>query len=115
MASGSHAANAKEILPTSSAVRFIPRLLAAVAPATTAILREAIRTMQHNQLEDRWIIEISGQAVGMVIRDQMAFVFYAAAPRIWDLDRQGFNSLSAAEQAVRDLFYTRPASARERR
>lgn len=71
--------------------------------------------MQHNHSEDRWIIEISGQAVGMVIRDEMAFVFHAAAPEIWALDRQGFNSLSAAEQAVRDLFYTRPASAREGR
>lgn len=69
--------------------------------------------MQRNQLEDRWIIEVSGQAVGMVIRDEdeRAFVFHAAAPEIWDLDRQGFNSLGAAEQAVRDLYYSRPMPA----
>ena len=65
--------------------------------------------MRAIRIEDRWIIEVSGQALGMVIRDESAYVFHAAAPEIWSLDRHIFRSLGAAERAVKDLFYARPA------
>jgi hypothetical protein len=57
--------------------------------------------MHQSQIDDRWLIEIYGQAVGMVVRDEAAFVFHAAIPEIWSLDRQAFESLSDAERAVK--------------
>ena len=39
--------------------------------------------MHQSQVDDRWLIEVSGQAVGMVVRDEAAFVFHAAVPEIW--------------------------------
>ena len=38
--------------------------------------------MYQSQVDDRWLIEVYGQAVGMVVRDEAAFVFHAADP--WD-------------------------------
>jgi len=39
--------------------------------------------MPKSQVDDRWLIEVSGQAVGMVVRDEAASVFHAAIPEIW--------------------------------
>ena len=39
---------------------------------------------------DRWIVEHSGEPVGMIVRDEAGFVFHAAASDVWDLDRQVF-------------------------
>ena len=53
---------------------------------------------------DRCIIEISGEAVGMVIEDEGGFVFHAAAPDLWPLNRQVFRSVEAATRASRELL-----------
>jgi hypothetical protein len=60
--------------------------------------------MYQSQVDDRWLIEVYGQAVGMVVRDEAAFVFHAAVPEIWSLDRQAFKSLNDAERAVKARF-----------
>ena len=66
--------------------------------------------MHQSQIDDRWLIEIYGQAVGMVVRDEAAFVFHAAIPEIWSLDRQAFESLSDAERAVKARLQSRIAA-----
>jgi hypothetical protein len=60
--------------------------------------------MQRAQVEDRWIIEISEKPLGMVVHDEGGYVFHAAAPEVWSLDRQMFKSLGAASRAAKELF-----------
>ena len=50
---------------------------------------------------DRWIVEHSGEPVGMIVRDEAGFVFSAAAADVWKLDRQVFATMHAAQRAVR--------------
>ncbi len=50
---------------------------------------------------DRWIVEHSGEAVGMIVRDEAGFVFHAAAADVWELDRQVFPTMHAAQRAAR--------------
>ena len=49
------------------------------------------------------IIEIDGQAVGLLAAKNHEFVFYAAVLETWPLDRRVFSSRWGAEQAIRDL------------
>ena len=63
--------------------------------------------MQRAQVEDRWIIEISKQPLGMVVHDEGGYVFHAAAPEVWSLDRQTFKSLGAASRAAKELYRTK--------
>ena len=66
--------------------------------------------MHQSQVDDRWLIEVSGQAVGMVVRDEAAFVFHAAIPEIWSLDRHAFKSLNDAERAVKARLHSMNAA-----
>ncbi len=50
---------------------------------------------------DRWIVEHSGEPVGMIVRDEAGFVFHAAAVDLWGLDRQVFPTMLAAQRAAR--------------
>jgi hypothetical protein len=50
---------------------------------------------------DRWIVEHSGEPVGMIVRDEAGFVFHAAAADVWKLDRQVFATMHAAQRAAR--------------
>ena len=54
--------------------------------------------------DDRWVIEDEGEAVGVVIRDGDAFVFHAASPDVWPLDRRIFRSVGEARRAARDML-----------
>ena len=51
--------------------------------------------------DDRWIVEHSGEPIGMIVRDEAGFVFYAAAANLWELDRQMFPTMHAAQRAAR--------------
>ena len=55
----------------------------------------------------RWVIENDGEALGVVTRDGDAFVFHAASPEVWPLDRRIFRSVGEARRAARELL-TRP-------
>ena len=50
---------------------------------------------------DRWIVEHSGEPVGMIVRDEAGFVFHAAAADVWKLDRRVFATMHAAQRAAR--------------
>ena len=50
---------------------------------------------------DRWIVEHSGEPVGMIVRDEAGFVFHAATTDLWKLDRQVFATMHAAQRAAR--------------
>ena len=51
--------------------------------------------------DDRWIVEHSGEPLGMIVRDEAGFVFHAAAAGVWRLDRQVFPTMYAAQRAAR--------------
>ncbi len=51
--------------------------------------------------DDRCIVEHSGKPVGMIVRSESGFVFYAAAADVWELDRQMFPTMHAAQRAAR--------------
>ncbi len=50
---------------------------------------------------DRWIVEHSGEPVGMIVRDEAGFIFHASAVDLWELDRQVFPTMHAAPRAAR--------------
>ena len=50
---------------------------------------------------DRWIVEHSGEPLGMIVRDEAGFVFHAATTDLWKLDRQVFATMHAARRAAR--------------
>jgi hypothetical protein len=55
-------------------------------------------------MSDATIIEIRGQAAGIVARTSRGFVFYAAQAPFFSLERQHFRSARHAERAARDLL-----------
>lgn len=57
---------------------------------------------------DRCIIEIAGEAVGLLVGGARGVVFHAAAPRTWPLDRRNFASRQDAANAVRQLLRAPP-------
>jgi len=52
----------------------------------------------------RWIVEVSGRQVGMVVPEGSGLMFFAAAPEVWSMDRQIFDSVGDAERAARTLL-----------
>jgi len=54
----------------------------------------------------RWIVEVSGRQVGMVIPEGGGLMFFAAAPEVWSMDRQMFDSVGDAERAARALLHS---------
>ena len=67
--------------------------------------------MTNKQGDDRWIIEDAGEPLGMIVRDEAGFVFHAATPDLWSLDRQVFPDAHAARHAAQDMLRSkrRPA------
>lgn len=59
----------------------------------------------NNKELDRFVIEFSGQALGLVIRDDHGFVFFAAAEEMWPLNRRVFSTVDAATKASLDLLH----------
>jgi hypothetical protein len=60
--------------------------------------------MSQGQVDDRWIIEDAGEAIGMIVRDEAGYVFHAAAADVWSLDRHVFPDVHAARHAAKDLL-----------
>lgn len=52
----------------------------------------------------RWIVEVSGRQVGMVVPEGAGLMFFAAASEVWSMDRQIFDSIGDAERAARALL-----------
>jgi hypothetical protein len=58
-------------------------------------------SMNDYDYSDRYLVELAGRPLGIIIRDEAGFVFHASAPEVWSLNCQVFESRHAAEQAVR--------------
>lgn len=52
------------------------------------------------------VIEIGGEAVGVVVPDQGKVKFLAVKYHVWDLDAQRFGSAEEARAAIRRLMAT---------
>ncbi len=50
--------------------------------------------------EERYIIEVSGKGVGILVAADGAYVFYAALPEARSLDQRVFRSLEQAEKSI---------------
>lgn len=54
----------------------------------------------HETMSDSYIIEVSSQAAGIVVRDKSRFRFFSASDRFKPLEGQLFRSAREAEQAA---------------
>ena len=54
-------------------------------------------------MSDSYIIEVSSQAAGIVVRDRLGYRFFAAAQPFFRLDGRLFRSARDAERAARQL------------
>lgn len=59
---------------------------------------------------EKQVIEIGGEAVGVVVPDQDRLKFVAVKYHVWDLDSQRFNSADEVRVAIRKLI-SDPSSA----
>jgi hypothetical protein len=59
-------------------------------------------------MSDATIIEIRGQAAGIVARTGRGFAFYAAQAPFYRLEKRLFRSVREAERAARELIAPRP-------
>jgi hypothetical protein len=55
-------------------------------------------------MSDTYIIEVSSQAAGIVVRDRGGYRFFAATHRFNALEGQVFRTAREAERAARRLF-----------
>jgi hypothetical protein len=55
-------------------------------------------------MSDSYIIEVSSQAAGIVVRDKAGFRFFAATHRFNPLEGRLFRSAREAERVARQLF-----------
>ena len=53
---------------------------------------------------EKQVIEVGGEAVGVVVPDQGGFKFVAVKYHVWALDSQRFNSADEARAAIRKLM-----------
>ncbi|MCF3642602.1 hypothetical protein LXM94_21760 [Rhizobium sp. TRM95111] len=53
---------------------------------------------------EKQVIEIGGEAVGVVVPDRDALKFVAVKYHVWDLDSQRFNSADEVREAIRKLM-----------
>ncbi|MDR6757537.1 hypothetical protein J2Y48_002834 [Mycoplana sp. BE70] len=53
---------------------------------------------------EKQVIEIGGEAVGVVVPDQDRLRFVAVKYHVWDLDSQRFNSADEVRVAIRKLM-----------
>jgi hypothetical protein len=58
------------------------------------------------------VIEIGGEAVGVVVPDEDRLKFVAVKYSVWDLDSQRFSSAEEVRAAIRRLLSNPPAAAR---
>jgi len=63
----------------------------------------ADQEMQTNGMSDSYIIEVSSQAAGIVVRDRLGYRFFAAAQPYFRLDGRLFRSTRDAERAAVQL------------
>ncbi|MCP8894143.1 hypothetical protein KYK29_04310 [Shinella daejeonensis] len=56
------------------------------------------------------VIEIGGEAVGVVVPDEDRLKFLAVKYSVWDLDAKRFASADEARAAIRRLLAETPAS-----
>ncbi len=54
--------------------------------------------------EKRYIIEVSGKGVGVLVAADRAYVFHAALPEVRSLDQRVFRSLEQAEIIISQQF-----------
>ncbi|HEY4203665.1 MAG TPA: hypothetical protein VGM35_01515 [Xanthobacteraceae bacterium] len=54
-------------------------------------------------MSDTYIIEISSQAAGIVVRDRAGFRFFAACQPFFPLEGQVFRDVGAAQRAASQL------------
>ncbi|MFD1328750.1 hypothetical protein [Mycoplana ramosa] len=59
---------------------------------------------------EKQVIEIGGEAVGVLVPDQDRLKFVAVKYHVWDLDSQRFNSADEVRVAIRKLM-SDPAAA----
>ncbi len=77
---------------------------------TEAAKRSDGQGTKANGCDSCCIMEIEGQAVGLLTMEGHGFVFYAAMAETWPLDRRVFSRRRDAERAVRDLYGKRQSS-----
>lgn len=53
---------------------------------------------------EKQVIEVGGEAVGVVVPDQGGLKFVAVKYHVWDLDSQRFSSADEARAAIRRLM-----------
>ncbi len=56
--------------------------------------------MSLRQPQDRCIVEVDGEPVGVVVSDEAGYTFFAASKRAFPIDRASFSSI---ERAVREV------------
>ena len=54
----------------------------------------------HESSNQRYVMEVGGQSVGLLVFDHSRYTFYAANKAALSLDRQDFASPEAAQRAV---------------
>ena len=65
---------------------------------------------------DCCIVEVFGEALGLLVDDGEALTFYASAPEVWSLDGRVFATVTAAQRAATAcVTTTRTANRRARR
>jgi hypothetical protein len=65
----------------------------------------------NGQMSDSYIIEVSSQAAGIVVRDRLGYRFFAAAQPYFRLEGRLFRSTRDAERAAMQLANNDPAAA----
>lgn len=62
-------------------------------------------------MSNSYIIEVSSQPAGIVVRDPKGFMFFAASHRFYRLEGQVFRNAREAERAARKLASGMPLAA----
>ena len=61
-------------------------------------------------MSDSYIIEVSSEPAGIVVRDKAGFRFFAATHRFNPLEGRLFRSAREAERVARELLTRKPAA-----
>jgi hypothetical protein len=70
-----------------------------------------LKAINAAHMSDSYIIEVSSQAAGIVVRDRSGFRFFAASERFRGLEGQVFRSARAAERAASQYIEQSPPRA----
>jgi hypothetical protein len=71
--------------------------------ATCPLFALAKENADQRAMSDSYIIEVSSQAAGIVVRDRLGYRFFAAAQPYFRLDGRLFRSARDAERAAMQL------------